>query len=126
MTAKEVDLAIKFRVDTVVGGIDDRIVRLMIHNVTRAVVRDLDHAALREYKRRALHFQLDPRKPEQSSRRIGEASPGRRATLAEIVMEHLSTRVLPAGLEREMFVTTGMDYLRRAEESATAVQPVSN
>lgn len=116
-TAAELDQAIAERIVHVSEGIDDRVVRLTIRNVPRHIARELDQIALREYKKRALHFQLDTRKPESTSQRISGGAPGRRATLEELVRERLNERVLPAGVERERLVTTGLKYLSDAEET---------
>ena len=124
MTAAEVDNTIRMRVDATAGGIEDKIVRLLLRNIHRHTVRELDHSAIREYKRRALHFQLDTRKPEPIARRGGDGAPGRRATLPEIVAERLQERVLSAGIDREQFVTLGLKYLRDAEDALTAAMPV--
>jgi DNA repair protein SbcD/Mre11 len=123
--ANELDEVIRLRVDTVPGGIADRIVRLTVRNVQRHVVRELDHAAIREYRRRALHFQLDARKPDPLAHRGGEGAPGRRASLPEIVAERLQERVLTAGVDRQQFVSLGLQYLREAEEAVTAAMPMA-
>lgn len=125
LVAAEIDGLIRARVDSTRGGIDDQIVRLQLRNIQRHVVRELDHAAIRDYRKRALNFQLDPRKPEPLPRRRGDGAPGRRATLPEIVAERLRERVLTPGLDREQFVTTGMRYLGQAEEVLTAAMPVA-
>lgn len=117
MTAAELDLAIASRVATVSDGIEDRIVRLSVRNVPRHIARELDQSALREYKRRSLHFQLDARKPDPVSHRVSGGAPGRRATLEELVAERLNERVLPAGVERAQLVTMGLRYLAEAEET---------
>src|SRR5664279_2413751 len=56
MSAAELDAAIAERVNATSGGIDDKIVRLVVRDVPRHIVRELDQKALRDYKRRALHF----------------------------------------------------------------------
>ncbi len=118
LTAAELDVAIATRIVAVGEGIDHRIVRLSIRNIPRHIARELDQTALREYKRRALHFQLDARKPDPISQRITSGgAPGRRATLEELVAERLNERVLPAGVERAQLVTMGLRYLADAEES---------
>lgn len=117
LTAPELDQAIAERIVGVAQGIDDRIVRLTIKNVPRHIARELDQVALREYKKRALQFQLDTRKPETVSQRVSGGAPGRRATLEELVTERLNERVLPAGVERERLVATGLKYLADAEET---------
>lgn len=125
MGATELDAALKARVETAAGGIDDRVVRATVRNVPRHIVRELDHAALRDYRRRAMHFHLDTRRPEPLVRkRTGEGSPGRRATLPDILAERLQERVLPPGIEREQLVTLGLRYLQQAEDAATAAMPV--
>src|SRR5213076_217459 len=62
LNAKELDAQIAERVAG--AKIDDQIVRLLVWDVDRAKSRDLDHAAIRAYKARALNFQLDLRRPE--------------------------------------------------------------
>ncbi|MEX1185791.1 MAG: DNA repair exonuclease [Gemmatimonadaceae bacterium] len=112
MTAAEVDQAISERVER--EPIDDAIVRLVAKNVARHVARELDHRALREYKRRALHFHLDPRRPEVI-RVHGHAAPGRRASLAELVRDGLRSRPIDSEIDREELVAAGLDYLSQAE-----------
>ncbi|MBL0169113.1 MAG: DNA repair exonuclease [Gemmatimonadaceae bacterium] len=127
MGAAEVDAALRIRVDSAPGGIDERVVRASIRNVPRHVVRELDHVSLREYRRRAMNFHLDTRRPEPLvRRRTGEGAPGRRATLPEILAERLQERVLPPGIEREPLVTLGLRYLQQAEDAATAALPIAD
>ena len=125
MGATELDAALRSRVDTARNGIDDRVVRATVRNVPRHIVRELDHAALREYRKRAMHFHLDTRRPEPLvKRRSGDGGPGRRATLPEILAERLAERTLPPGIEREPLITLGMRYLQLAEDAVTAAMPV--
>lgn len=125
MGVVELDAALKSRVDTALSGIDDRVVRATVHNVARHIVRELDHVALRDYRKRAMHFHLDTRRPEPLSRkRTGEGSPGRRATLPELLAERLQERPLPPGIDRAKLVTLGLQYLQQAEDAATAAMPV--
>src|SRR5690606_36123411 len=78
----EIDARIRELVESVPGGIEDKIVRLVITDVPRELFRELDHARIREYKAAALHFHLDPRRPEVK-RVVGVGAPGRRLTLEE-------------------------------------------
>lgn len=127
MGATELDAALKARVDTASGAIDDRVVRATVHNVARHIVRELDHVALRDYRKRAMHFHLDTRRPEPLARkRTGEGSPGRRSTLPELLAERLQERTLPPGIDRTTFVTLGLQYLQQAEDAATAAMPVAD
>lgn len=112
LNAKELDEQIAERVSGV--KIDDQIVRLLVWDVERAVARDLDHAAIRAYKARALNFHLDLRRP-QALRVPGAGGAGvRRQTLNETVREFLGRRPLDAELNRETFVNLGVEYLEAA------------
>jgi DNA repair exonuclease SbcCD nuclease subunit len=120
MTAAELDAAIREAVEGAADGpIDDHIVRLLVHDVQRHVARELNHAALRDYKRRALHFHLDTRRPE-IIRMHGGAGPGRRPSLAEVVREKLASRVITSDIDRAALVDLGLEYLREAEALDTA------
>lgn len=63
LDGSEIDQHIQERVDSVPGGIDGKIVRLIIDDVPRDLFRDIDHRQLREYRAKALHFHLDVRRP---------------------------------------------------------------
>jgi len=112
LNAKEVDAQIAERVAA--AKIDDQIVRLLVWDVERAVARDLDHAAIRGYKARALNFQLDLRRPESQRVATVSGAGARRQTLPETVKDFLGRRPLDAELNRETFVKLGVEYLESA------------
>ncbi len=112
------DEAIRDALDKCEGGIDEKIVRLVVRDVPRHIMRELDHKSLREYKRRALHFHLDTRRPEIVRPEKGQAAPGRRASLAETVCDKLRSRVLTENIDREALVELGLHYLREADAVA--------
>ncbi len=110
LNAKELDAQIAERVSA--AKIDDQIVRLLVWDVDRTVARDLDHAAIREYKARALNFHLDLRRPESQRGAGSVAGAGVRCqTLTETVRDFLGRRPLDAELNRESFVKLGVEYL---------------
>jgi DNA repair protein SbcD/Mre11 len=113
LTAQQLDEKIADAVRRAKPAIDDQVVRLLVWDVARATAHDLDHRAIRGYKARALHFQLDIRRPE-ARYQVGVAAPGRRQTLTETVRDFLSRRLLDADVPREEFVATGVDYVARA------------
>lgn len=111
LSAKELDEAIAERVSGAKPPIDDQVVRLLVWDVQRATARDLDHAAIRAYKSRALNFQLDLRRPE-AHRDAGLGTlGGKRQALPETLREFLGRRPLDAELNRETFVRLGVEYL---------------
>jgi DNA repair exonuclease SbcCD nuclease subunit len=120
MSPAEVDAAIRRAVEKVKGGIEDKVIRLVVKDIPRQIARELDHRALREYKRRALSFLLDTRKPDVT-RRSAAGGPSRRPSVVEVVREQLSTRQIPPDLERERLVELGLKYL----DDADAVQPTA-
>ena len=124
MTPAEVDAAIRKAVDKVKGGIDDKVARLVIRDIPRQVSRELDHRVIREYKKRALSFVLDPRKPEVARRDVAGA-PARRPSVADVVREQLRTREIPADLDRDALVALGMKYLADADAFPASNAPAA-
>lgn len=123
LSAADLDAVVAAAVQRIPGGIDGKVVRLVARDVPRHVVRELDHKALRDLQRRALHFHLDTRRPEViRSERSG--APGRRPSLADTLRESLRSRVLTADIDRERLIELGMQYLADAE-SASALQGAS-
>lgn len=121
MTAADIDAAIRGNVARVAGGIDDKIVRQVVHDVPRHVAREIDYALLRELKKRALHFHLDTRRPELLRTTVGHGSAGRRPSLTETVREKLQGRPLPADIDRDRLVERGLYYLSEAEQREAVV-----
>lgn len=119
----EVDAAIRHTVEKVKGGIDDKVIRLVIENIPRQVSRELDHRALRDYKKRALSFLVDMRRPE-SSRRAAAGAPSRRPAVVDVVRAELASRSIPSDLDRERLVELGMKYLDEADTFQHAVAAV--
>jgi hypothetical protein len=120
LTAADLDAAIRANVERVKGGIDDKIVRQVVRDVPRHVVRELDHKSLRDYRRRALHFHLDTRRPEVFRTTIGPGAGGRRPSLADIVRDRLQSRTLTPDVDREALIALGLRYLADAEARETA------
>jgi DNA repair exonuclease SbcCD nuclease subunit len=123
--AADVDTAIRQAVERWPGGIDDRIVRQVVIDIPRHVSRELDHRALREYKRRAVSFQLDTRRPDLIRQSAPGAS-GRRVSLTDTVRDWLWSRTMPPEVDRQALVDLGLRYLGAAEsvEQETMAAPV--
>jgi DNA repair exonuclease SbcCD nuclease subunit len=115
LSPASLDEAIRDALDNCEGGIEEKIVRLVVRDVPRHILRDLDHKALRDYKRKALHFHLDTRRPEIVRPEMGQGAPGRRASLADTVRDKLRSRTLTENIDREALVELGLHYLREAD-----------
>jgi len=114
LTAAETDERIRSTVESCVGGIEDKIVRLIVRDVPRHIARELDHKAIRDYKRQALNFHLDVRRPDVL-RLHGAGAPGRRPSLNEIVREKLLARPLDSDVDRTTLVERAIAYLDEAQ-----------
>jgi exonuclease SbcD len=123
MSAAELDAAIRSACNDCEGGIEEKIIRLVVRDVPRHIVRELDSRALRDIKRRAMHFHLDTRRPDAT--RPSGSSTGRRPTLVETVTAYLQRRPLDEELDRAALVQLGLEYLKQADdlEAAAAAAP---
>jgi DNA repair exonuclease SbcCD nuclease subunit len=113
-TAGELDTLIAAQLAAIPGGHKDQVVRQVIRNVPRQVGRELNHAAIRAVQAEALHFQLDLRRPE-FRQEAASGSPGRRQTLPELLQEFLGNRPLPAEVDRQAFVRTGVELMQAVD-----------
>lgn len=122
LAAADLNERIRATVESVPGGIDSKIVRLTVREVPRHMGRELDHKAIREYKRRALNFHLDLRRPE-AARRQASGGPGggrRQVELKEVVLEKLRARPLDADVDREALLTRASQYIDEAQAISAA------
>jgi DNA repair exonuclease SbcCD nuclease subunit len=121
LTSQQLSERIANAVEACDGGIDDRVVRLVVRDVPRWILRDIDHRKIREYKRRALNFLLDARRPQPIRSESGSGAPGRRISLTETVRLMLESRAVSPGIERKSLVDLGLRYLDEAERLAPAM-----
>lgn len=116
-SAAEVDSAIAAAVDGIPGGPAGKIVRLVIEDLPRQRVRELNHRRLRDYRSEALYFLLDPRPPAPP---LAEtfAGPLRGQSLEMQVEEFLSRHWTPTmeGIDRRHLVGLAREYLAQAPE----------
>ena len=122
ITAAELSDAIVAAVEAIPGGIDDKIVRQIVVDVPKHIVRDMDHRKMRELKGRALNFQIDTRVPEQVH--FAAASPTTRAAqkrlpIREVVKQHLATCEISPGIDREKLLELAMQYMAAVDEHDT-------
>lgn len=115
----EIDERILAAVERIEDGIRSKIIRLVVQDVPRAVVRELNHRRIREWKAEALHFHLDVRPPEVR-RRAASGAPVRRLTLREQVESWLERwKPTRQGIDRELLVKLGGEYIERTSDGET-------
>lgn len=114
MGAAELDKTIADRMESIEGGYENQIVRQVVLDVSRPVVHDLNHQRIREFKSKALHYNLDIRRPA-SSRVVGVGAPGGRQTLADVLKSYLEKRSLPSDVDRDQLVELGLKYMDEVE-----------
>jgi DNA repair protein SbcD/Mre11 len=125
LTAADLDAAIRHNIDRIKGGIEDKIVRQVIRDVPRHIVRELDQKALRDYRRLALHFHLDARRPELLRTTSSSGPAVRRPSLADIVRDRLQSRTLTPDVDRHALIALGLHYLAEAESRELAQTAIS-
>lgn len=118
LTAAEVDEAILTGVEGIPGGLEGKIVRLVVADIPRHVVRELNHKRIRDLKAEALHFHLDARPPEVR-RVVGSGAPMRRQTLHEQVESWLTRHFHPTSeaIDRDRLVRLAGTYLDRVGDA---------
>jgi hypothetical protein len=119
MSPDEVSAAIRSRVSGVAGGIEGKIVRLEVSNLSREVYRYLDHKSLRSFRAQALNFSLDVRAPGQEAG--ASAAPRERAkSLREELALFCSTIAESGSIPRKQITDTLMRYLDLTEAEREA------
>ena len=115
--AAEVDEIIRTAVERIPDGLRGKMVRLVIHDVQRPVVRELNHKRIREWKSEAVHFHLDARPPEVRRRGTNNA-PVRRQTLQEQVGAYIrkTWSLRDPRLDKEQLAGMGIAYVDRTAE----------
>jgi len=112
----ELDAALLSAVESIPDGLDGKIVRLVVSDIPRHVVRELNHRRIRDWKAAAVHFHLDLRPPEV---RRGGAFAGRgRPTLRAEVDAFLAEQWEPSAtsIRRERLLELSGRYLDTAGE----------
>lgn len=123
LDAKDLDRRIAALVAGIAGGLEGKIVRLVIHDLPRDLFRELDHRTLRDYRATALHFHIDARRPE--TRRVGMiGADGRRRTLEQEVEWFLTEHWRPSSSEIDKPRLLNLAHLYLAE--ARGLEPQSD
>lgn len=121
LTVEEIDAAIRVVVETVPGGIDGRVVRVVLRDMPSWRRRELNQQMLREFRLRALNFQVVTRAPETQGLTLDVRTPERRSTLQDTLAEFLTAYAIEPEIKRDAFVASGLKFFGRAGEQLAAV-----
>ena len=116
LEAGEIDGRIRDATAAIPGGLEGKIVRLVITEIPRELFRQLDHRGIRALKAEALHFQLDARRPEVG-RSLRGRDEERRLTLEEELDSFLRDwEPTTAGIDPDRLRALGVAYLASTED----------
>ena len=96
--------------------------RLTVCDIPRHIARELDHKAIREYKRRALNFQLDLRRPELHRVTTSGAPAGDRRSTTSCA-KSWRPRTIDADIDRDALIERAIAYLDEAQVAAVVSTP---
>jgi DNA repair exonuclease SbcCD nuclease subunit len=113
LSAADIDAAIADRLAGV--AIDGAVIRLTVREISKDARHHLNFAQLREWRHKALHFQLELQRPDEETSVVARTA--RMQKLDDTVREFLTGRTLAPDLDRTAFVETGMKYLSEAERT---------
>ena len=113
LSADELNQRIRKFVNGIKGGIEGKIVRLVIQDIPRDHFRELDHRFLRECKAQALHFHLDARRPQA---RVVTGGARRYQTLEQELENFVLHTWHPSSkdVERQKVLDLARNYLQQA------------
>lgn len=110
--ADDINKMIMSRIDSINGGYENKVVRLIVENLPRSVQGDLDFASIRKIRSEALHFELQLRPPSRSGVAASNDT-GITMSLEEEWNEFGKTYEIPADVNRDSFIELGRNYLSR-------------
>lgn len=125
LSVDELNTLLQRRLESVPGGYENKIVRLVVENVHRGLQADLDYAFIRRARSEALHLELVLRPPAAAGRVFADGDQALARTLDEEWDDFARAYQLPPGVERDRFIELGREYLLRQLPSG-AEQPNAN
>jgi len=117
VTSEDLNTMIQQRIASIAGGHENKVVRLVVQNISRAVQGDLDFAAIRKVRAEALHFELQLRPPGRDGRRAEADDPAAHRTLEEEWDEFARTLDVSRDIDRERLAAIGREYLIKQGQS---------
>ncbi|MCE5198085.1 MAG: DNA repair exonuclease [Armatimonadota bacterium] len=118
IVAPDLNLKIKNRIESVSGGHENKIVRLVVENLHRSVQADLDFSLVRQIRSEALHFELQLRPPSRDGKSgVAPSESGMAKPLEQEWDEFARAYDAPPGINRDQFVDLGREYLAKAGQA---------
>jgi DNA repair protein SbcD/Mre11 len=118
--AAEIDLLIADRAAQV--DVTDKLVRQRLIGLSKSVQRQLDYQTIRSLQTKATHYLFDPRSPEATTRESEDnEQEARQGSLVDQAKEFLQKRNLPAGVDRDRFVSQGLAFLATDSDSNLSI-----
>ncbi len=110
-SGEEVNKMIENRIQGIRGGHEDKIIRLVIENLTRSVQNDLDFTFVRQVRSEALHFDLQMRPPGKAAKRATDTESGVLKSIEEEWDDFAKDYELEKAIDRDRFITVGKEYI---------------
>lgn len=115
LSAAELNQLIQLRVEGIKDGHAEKIVRLVVDNIPRPVVPDLDYGTIRQIRSETLHFDLQLRPPKRDGAARTSGDTGSARPLEEEWRDFAKVMDVPGGVDREELVGKGLSYLANQE-----------
>lgn len=119
-TPEELTVLIDEALSSISGGIEGKIVRLEIYDVTREIVRQVNHRALKQYRAAALHLLIDFKQPVQKAQTT--MSSAGKVNLQSLLSSFCSAQIDDVP-RREALQNLISDYFKKLEVDSETAAP---
>lgn len=110
-SAAELDQLIMHRVDGIKDGHNDKIIRLIIENMPKSIVPDLNYRAIRQLRTEALHFDMQFRPPKREGLIREDNGTHTSRPLEDEWRDFVKDYEITGDIDREKLLEKGLEYL---------------
>lgn len=115
LSATELNELIRLRLEGIEGSHDEKIVRLVIEDIPKAVIPDIDYRLIRQLRAEALHFDLQLRPLKRKGTTGDAGASGSVRPLEDEWREFARGCDVPGGVNRDELTAKGLSYLASQE-----------
>lgn len=115
LSAAELMEFVQHRLEGIRGGHQDKIVRLVVNDVSKAVLPDMDYKLIRQVRSEALHFDLSLRTAKRTTSGLTSSDSGVARPLEDEWRDFARAYDVPPGVDREELASVGLEYLSGQE-----------